>query len=139
MIFMPNAGDELTITFTSQAPLAWGTHRRNHTRVRRSRERYIPIPKREARRLGLCNSNCGNGLGINIFNVRSTDGVFNGQLKNAGCSRKGDVYAKQFQGYGDLRALEPWLTNHHAQIGDQIRFVWQNSTDIEMTFISHHD
>ena len=36
MIFMPHAGDELTITFTSQAPLAWGTHRRNHTRVRRS-------------------------------------------------------------------------------------------------------
>lgn len=121
------------------APLSWGSLRYRNTRTRRTGERYIPIPRRDAKRIGLYNSNWRTGLGINIFNVHSSDGTFNGQLKTAGCSRKGDIYAKQFQGNGNLRSLEPWLNAHHAQIGDQIRFVWLNQTDIEMTFISNHD
>lgn len=135
---MPKAGDELIITFNSQAPLAWGTHRRTNTRARRPGERYIPIPKKEARRLHLCNKNNGTGLGRNIFNATSDDGLFSGQLKTAGNSKKGDIFAKQFEGYGNLQALTPWLQHHNAQMGDSIRFYWTSPEDIVMTFISNH-
>ncbi len=136
---MPKAGDELIVTFNSQAPLAWGTFRNSSTRESRSGERYIPIPKNEAKRLKIYNSNYGTGLGINIFNATSADGIFKGKLKASGSSKQGDIYAKQFQGYNDLCALEPWLTRNHAKIGDQIRFKWTSDTDIEMTFISQQD
>lgn len=136
---MPRTGDQLIVTFNSMAPLSWGSRRYRNTRTRRTGERYIPIPRKDAKRLKLYNSNWGTELGINIFNVHSSDGIFNGQLKTAGCSRRGDVYAKQFQGNGDLRSLEPWLRVHQAQVGDQVRFVWLNRTDIEMTFISNHN
>ncbi len=135
---MPQAGDELIITFNSPAPLAWGTHRRTNTRTHRTGERYIPIPRKEAIRLHLCNQNNGSGLGLNIFNVRSDDGLFAGQLKTAGCNKKGDIFAKQFEGNGDLQALTPWLQHHNAQIGDSVRFYWNSSTDIVMSFIANH-
>ena len=136
---MPKAGDRLNVFFNSEAPLPWGTHRYHNSRTRRSGERYIPIPRKEAKRLGLRNSNCGTGFGINLFNVHSTDGHFSGVLMTAGCSRRGDMYAKQFQGYGNLRALLPWLELHNAQVGDEVQFDWTSTTDIEMKFISHHD
>ena len=136
---MPKTGDELIITFKSQAPLAWGTHRRTNSRTRRTGERYIPIPRKEAMRLHLCNKNNGTGLGLNIYNATSDDGLFSGQLKTAGNSKKGDIFAKQFEGNGNLQALTPWLQEHHAQIGDSIRFYWNSPTDITMSFIPSHE
>lgn len=75
---MPKTGDQLIVTFTSMAPLSWGSLRYRNTRTRRTGERYIPIPRRDAKRIGLYNSNWRTGLGINIFNVHSSDGTFNG-------------------------------------------------------------
>lgn len=136
-IYMPQSGD-IFIATLNRASLEWGTFRRRPTRNRIMGERYIPIRRREAVRIGIYNSNYGNGLGINIFNARSTDNLYEGQLKAAGCKNKGDGFAKQFQGNGDLRALYPWFTQRHAQVGDQVQIRWTSNVDIELTFISNH-
>lgn len=135
---MPQTGDELISTFTTPAQLAWGTYRHTNSRRSRNGESYIPIHRSDARRLHLCNSNNGTGLGLNIYNVQSDDGLFSGQLKTAGGNHRGAIFAKQFQGNGSLRLLTPWLQSHHAQVGDSIRFHWTTPTDIVMSFISHH-
>lgn len=134
---MAKAGDEFTITFRSAAPLKWGTRRQHETRDKIAGERYIPIPRKLAKAYGVRNSNCGTGLGINIFKAHSTEGIFQGELKAAGCSKAGDVFAKQFQGNGDLKALEPWFTYHHAQIGDQVKIHWVTDDEIELSFIKN--
>lgn len=135
---MPQTGDELINTFTTPSQLAWGTYRRTNSRPHRNGESYIPILRADARRLHLCNQNNGNGLGLNIYNVTSSDGTFSGQLKTAGGIRRGDIFAKQFEGNGNLRLLTPWLQSHHAQVGDSVLFHWTSPTDIVMTFISNH-
>lgn len=131
---MAQTGDVFIGTF-NVASLSWGTDRDTRTRTRRTAERYIPIPIDEARRLELYNSNYETGLGHNVYNVRSTDGLFVGELKIAGSRTAGAIEAKQFQGNGNLQILTPWLEWHHARPGDQVRMEWVSPTDIEMTFI----
>lgn len=135
---MAKAGDEFVVLFNSAAPLKWGTNRQKNTRPKRTGERYIPIPRKAAKEFSIRNSNSGTGLGINIFKAHSADGVFHGELKATGCSKAGDVYAKQFEGNGDLKALEPWLTGCNAEIGDQVKVRWVTDSEIELTFIAHH-
>lgn len=131
---MPQAGDTIIATL-NRASLEWGTFRTKNTRNRIAGERYIPISRSDARRVRLYNSNYRNELGVNIFNAVSTDGIFRGQIKAAGCSKANDIFAKQLQGNGNLKALEPWLTLCRARPGDQIMITWVTTTDIKLTFI----
>ena len=135
---MPQKGDTFTAMFKTQAPLSWGTNRSNEKRDPRPGERYIPIPRQVATRLGIHNSNAGEGLGLNLFNAHSTDNQFEGILKAAGSSEQGDIYAKQFEGNKNLKMLTAWLDHHEARVGDEIEMVWTSPTDIEMRFIAHH-
>jgi hypothetical protein len=111
--------------------LGWGTVRHTNTRRIIPGEAYIHIPANIARSFGLYNSNNHQtGLGYNVFNCVSTDGFFSGELKSAGNYRKGAVYAKQFQGKGDLKALGRWFTHINAQVGDHVEVTWTSPTDI---------
>lgn len=131
---MPQTGDVLISTLTPSS-LSWGMDRYTNTRDRRVAERYIPILAADARRLGLYNSNNGEGLGLNIFRARSTDGIFEGEIKTSGNHGAGQIEAKNISGNGNLRGLTPWLEHHHARPGDQVRFEWISPTDVELTFI----
>lgn len=136
---MPQAGDSF-ITTIGEVNLDWGERRYTDSREKTPDERYLSIPKSEALRLNIVNSNAGTGLGVNYFNGRSSDGVFEGLLLAGGCKEAGDIYAKNLAGKGEggLCALEPWLTSCNAQPGDQVEVKWISSEDIELRFISQH-
>ena len=77
---MAKAGDTFTIIL-KQPHLNWGSYRYTNSRGVVYGEGYIPIPAKDAYRLGLLNSNGTNGqdiLGQNIFHCSSVDGHYNG-------------------------------------------------------------
>ena len=129
---MANKGDRYTVIL-DVAHLGWGTHRYTTTRPPIPGERYLPIPRADAIRIGIYNSNATNGkdiLGQNIFNCTSVDGFFNAVFKSQGCFEAGDIYAKQFSVNDDLQALDVWYRHINAQPGDVIKVTWTSSIDI---------
>lgn len=124
---MAVAGDSYTVVL-KEAHLNWGTRRYTYSRERILGEAYIPIPASIARNFNI--------LKGSVFNARSIDGYFNHQLKAAGCSKKGDIHAKQFQGNGDLKVLGTWLHNIcNARPGDSVEVRWITSTDVTLRHI----
>ena len=129
---MACTGDSFTVRLGC-THLGWGTYRYTDTRDPIPRETYIKIPKFYAERFNLCNSNYTNGqdiLGINIFNCISDDETFHCTLKASGCSSAGSIYAKNFHGQGNLKALTPWFDSWHAQPGDLVTLTWTSPNDI---------
>lgn len=129
---MANAGDTYTVELKA-SHLGWGTHRYTDTRPQIKGERYLPIPRNAAKNFNIFNSNATGGrdiLGQNIFNCSSNDGVFVAVLKAQGCSKKGDVFAKQFSVNNNLRALKAWYDHIDAEIGTFVRVTWTSPTDI---------
>lgn len=131
---MAKAGDNFIVEL-SQSHVAWGTYRFTNSREPISGEGYIPIPLNDARRLRLFNSNGTNHVDIwgeNIFECESVDGFFRGVLRAQGSRNAGDIYAKQFAGDGDLKALGNWYTQIGAKPGDRIRVYWISKVKIEI-------
>lgn len=134
---MAQKGDFFEIVL-QEAHADWGEHRHTSSRAKRDGEGYIPIPKEYAVKYCLYNEN-GTGkrdiLGKNVFNCVSVDGRFCGMLKSQGNSESGDIYAKQFAGNNDLRAVGTWYKKMNANIGDVVRVVFVSPTDIEIELI----
>ena len=129
---MANAGDYYIVPL-SEAHLGWGTHRYTNSRPPIEGERYLPIPRREAMRLGIYNSNATGGrdvFGENLFHCTSADGYFRAVLKAQGCSQEGDPYAKQFSVNNDLKGLKVWYDHICAEPGVEVRVTWVSPTDI---------
>ena len=129
---MAQAGQNYTITL-QQAHFEWGTHRYTDSRGVVYGEGYIPIPDREARMFNIQNQN-GTGytdvLGVNLFNCKSADGFFNGVIRAQGCKEAGYIYAKQFSGDGNLKAIGDWFYHIGANVGDRVKVFWTSPTDI---------
>lgn len=131
---MAKAGDGFIVEL-SQSHVAWGTYRFTNSREPISGEGYIPIPLRDARRLDLFNGNGTNNIDIwgeNLFECESVDGYFHGTLRAQGSRLAGDIYAKQFAGDGDLKALGRWYAQIGARPGDRIRVYWISKIKIEI-------
>lgn len=129
---MANTGDSYIITL-SKSHLEWGTHRYTSSRGKVYGEGYIPIPARIARNFDLLNNNGTNKqavLGKNIFNCASSDGLFHTTLRSQGCSKHGNIHAKQFSGNKNLKAIGSWYSQLNAQVGDQVRVTFTSPTDI---------
>lgn len=134
---MAKKGDSFEITL-KKSHYDWGEYRHTDSRTKRSGEGYIPIPIACARSYKLYNGNKTakkDVLGENIFNCRSTDGKFCGVIKSQGCREKGDIYAKQFAGNKNLKAIGSWYKEVGASIGDRVRVEFVSPTDIEITLI----
>lgn len=131
---MAKAGGTFTIIL-KQPHLNWGSYRYTNSRGVVYGEGYIPIPAKDAYRLGLLNSNGTNGqdiLGQNIFHCSSVDGHYNGYLKAQG-NQGGDYnYAKQFAGNDDLKAIGDWYYAVGANVGDRVKVTWISSTEIQI-------
>ena len=90
---MPNKGDSFTIEL-KPAHMKWGIYRYTYTRDHIRGKGIF-------RYLGLMQDNI---ISITVIKSEaeteyescSADGIFHGILLAQGCSRKGDVYAKQF-------------------------------------------
>ncbi|MBQ9111680.1 MAG: hypothetical protein IJY06_10015 [Oscillospiraceae bacterium] len=128
---MANTGDTFTIVL-KRPHLEWGSYRYTNSRGVVYGEGYIPIPASDAYHIGLLNSNGTGGrdvLGQNIFNCRSADGFFFGELKAQG-NQADAAFAKQFAGNDDLKAIGDWYYAIGANVGDRIRVRWVSPTDI---------
>src|SRR5690606_38271386 len=107
------AGDSF-ITTLNQAHLEWGTHRHTNSRGFIYGEGYLHIPRSDAMRIGIYNSNQPGAT--NTFNCSSADGFLSNVLiKASGSSSAGDIYAKQFQGNGNLQLIGNWFGHLNAQ------------------------
>lgn len=130
---MAVTGDYFVIVLKN-AHLEWGIRRYKYTRNRIYGEGYIPIPGSVATRLDVYNSNNINAN--TIYNCNSVDGFLEGvQLKASGSKSKGDPYAKQFQGYNNLKLLGSWFSNMNAQVGDRVRVEWVGPNDVTLELI----
>lgn len=129
---MAQKGDCYTITL-KRPHLEWGEYRYTNSRGVVYGEGYIPIPASCAREFNLQNQNgtkYSDILGVNLFNCVSADGQFSGVLRAQGNSGAGDIYAKQFSGDKNLKALGDWFYAIGADIDDQVRVSWTSPTDI---------
>lgn len=134
---MPQTGNSFCVSLTP-SQLGWDEERYTDSRPTRKGEAYLAIRKEYAQAFQLFNSNQTNGydiLGQNIFNCISDDGYLNCQLKSEGCSSAGDIYAKQFAGNNNLRALGDWYSYIGAREGDEIEVYFLSPTDIRLRLI----
>ena len=122
---MPKAGDSYTIELKT-SHLNWGQHRYTATRDPIAGEGYIPIPKARATEFDI-------KLG-NLYQAVFSDGFSSFTCRASGNSHAGDVYAKQFQGDGDLKAFGRWFTYCQAKEGDtvQVRFISDSIVQFEL-------
>lgn len=104
----------------------WGEYRHTQSRARRAEEGYVQIPKEYAVQYGI--------LRGNTYRAVFADGFPSFQARAAGNTEKGDPYAKQFQGDGDLRAFGRWYASVNAQLGDrvEITFIDDNTVLFEL-------
>lgn len=129
---MPKAGDKF-VTTLKRAHLEWGSHRHTNSRGIRYGEGYLQIPASIARSLFITNNNRGTSA---IYLTNTSDGYLQDvKLLAAGCSIKGDIYAKQFQGKGKLTILGDWFNHLDLVAGDQIEIKFVSPTEILLTKI----
>lgn len=127
---MAQAGDRFTVAI-GETHLNWGEYRNTSSREPIMGEAFIPIPKAEARRLYIFNS---NQAGANtVYTCNSIDGFYSGTLLAQGGSRAGDIYAKNFSEKGNLKALGNWFRHVGAVAGGTVEVVFTsfNSLTIE--------
>lgn len=125
---MPKKGDEFIVKL-GKTHLGWGTHRYTSTRDIIYEEGYLKIPKDVAVKFNIYMS---NKTDANIIYDFSTNDKFyvNEKLKASGCSTRGDIYAKNLAGNGDLKLLGKWFTHIKAKVGDEIKISFTSPTDI---------
>lgn len=123
---MPVAGNSFIVE-VKQSHLDWGRYRYTHTRDRIAGEAYVKIPKAYAVAFGIHTGT--------TYNATFTDGHPGFRAKAAGNSQAGDVYAKQFQGDGDLKAFGRWYASLDAQVGDKVKVEFISPTDVRFTLI----
>lgn len=129
---MAQAGDSYTIML-QETHLKWGEIRYTDSRGVVYGEGYIPIPIRYARSFNLLNQNGTDYLdvlGVNLFNCTSADGLYSGVLRAQGNTGAGNIYAKQFAGDKNLKALGAWFCDIEADVGDEVRVSWTSPTDV---------
>ena len=123
---MPKRGDSFIVEL-KKSHLHWGTHRYTGTRADISGEAYVPIPKQYAESFSIYVGSC--------YRAVFADGFETFTAKAAGSQIAGGLYAKQFQGSGDLKAFGRWYSAVHAEEGDRVRVVFLDQQSIEFTFI----
>lgn len=129
---MAQRGDNFIVT-VQKAHLEWGEHRYTNSRGIVYGEGYIKIPADVARRYNLLNQNGTNGkdvLGENLFYCKSADGAFSGVLRAQGCQEAGDIYAKQFAGDKNLKAIGDWYYSQGVTVGDRVKVTWTSETEL---------
>ncbi|WP_407485515.1 phospholipase D-like domain-containing protein [Elizabethkingia miricola] len=128
---MPNTGDTFSVPL-KKTHLGWGTYRKTNTRRRISNEGYLPIPIKFARLFNITNMH--NKKQSNVYKVSTSDGFLNDkELKASGNRKKGDMYAKNLHGNGDLKLLGTWFNHLRLQVGDVIKIEFVNPSEILLT------
>ncbi len=122
---MPKTGDHFSVT-VKMSHLDWGRYRRTQSREPREGEAYVKLSLKDARRIGIRRGN--------LFTATFSDGHPSFTARAAGSSKKGGIYAKQFQGDGDLKAFGRWYSSNGAKVGDTVvaTFTDPNTINFEL-------
>ncbi len=125
---MPKKDDTYTVTL-QKAHIEWGTHRHTNTRELIYGEGYIQIPSEYATKFNIYMSNKENA---NIeYKCTSSDGTLTDViLKASGSQGQDNLYAKQFQGSGNLKTIGSWYSKIKAKVGDKIKVTFTSPTSI---------
>lgn len=120
--------------------LNWGEAREGRTEEKG--EGYIKIPSADAKRLDIYNSNKNlfnsDILGINTFKVTFKDGFKKGEyveLKAAGSSKAGDIYAKNLQGNGALKLIGEWFKINKVTTFNRVKVTIIKEDTIQLEII----
>lgn len=131
---MPKAGDSFVVEVLD-IHVGWGTYpkRRSPTRSSTPGEGYIKIPKPEAIKFNIFNSNM---MGANtLYSVTTKNGCpIEEMLLAQGCSQQGDIYAKQFSAQGNLKAIGGWYASVHAQPGGHVEVCFTSPTSLTIRY-----
>ena len=123
---MPKAGDSYIVVI-KQSHIDWGGYRHTPTRNNVKGEAYVKIPRRNA-----VNFNIQRGT---LYTASFSDGFPSFTARAAGNSSAGDIYAKQFQGDGDLKAFGRWYASVGAQVGDSVLVEFLSPNSVRFTLI----
>ena len=129
---MPQAGDTFVVTI-EPSHLGWGIYRHTNTREPIYGEGYIKIPRYYAVRFNIFNA---NKVAANPrYHCTAVNGSFSGVLLAQGCSKAGDIYAKQFAEEGNLKGIGAWYASVDAQVGGQVRVTFTSSSSLKIEYI----
>jgi len=130
---MPTTGNQYIATL-KKTHIGWGTHRTTTSRPKIYNEGYIPVPSKYAKAYTI--TNLHNKKQSNIYKFSTSDGFLkNEKLKASGNTKKGDIYAKNLHGNGNLKLLGTWFSHIKAQMGDQIKVEFISPSEILLTKI----
>lgn len=127
---MPKVGDTFVVIL-KPSHLGWGTYRHTKTRDPIYGEGYIKIPRKYAEAFSIFNDN--HPTANPRYSCIASNGSFTGTLLAQGCSKAGDIYAKQFAEEGNLKGIGRWYKSVGAQADGcvKVTFVSENSLTIE--------
>lgn len=125
---MPTAGNSYIVRL-SKAHLEWGVHRHTFTRPGLIYgEGYIRIPRDYAIAFNILMSN--HPTANILYNCVSYDRQYEGILKAQGNSGAGDIFAKQFSEYGNLKAIGSWYCAVGAVVGNYVKVMFTSPSDM---------
>jgi len=127
---MPKKNDTYTVKLKESHLKNWGTHRNKNTREKIDNESYIPIPKDQAKEYNILNSNQSKENTIYTAKFKNTN--IEVKVLASGSNKAGDIYAKQFHGKGNLKALTPGYEAIGAKVGDEITITFIDETTFEV-------
>lgn len=129
---MPKAGDFFIVEL-KDTHVDWGEYRYTNTRDIIPGEGYIPIPRSKAEAFRIYNTNGSSSLPL--YNCTSIDGLYQGTLLAQGSSEKGDIYAKQFAEYKNLKGLGRWFAAVGARPGDRVKVFFTSSASLTIELL----
>lgn len=130
---MAKTGDSFEVTL-KKTHVGWGTYRKTNSRSPIPYEGYLPIPLKVALSLNI--TNVHNKKQSNIYKVSTSDGFLTNQyLKASGNRKRGDMFAKNMHGDGNLKLLGIWYNNAGIKAGDKIKVEFTAPFEILLTKI----
>lgn len=129
---MPKAGDSFIVRL-KDTHVDWGEYRYTNTRDIIPGEGYIPIPRSEAEAFQIYNTNGSSSLPL--YDCCSIDGFYRGVLLAQGSSERGDIYAKQFAEYKNLKGLGRWFSAVGAKPGDRVEVIFTSPTSLTIKLL----
>lgn len=129
---MPKTGDYY-IAILKKTHVRWGTYRHTNSRAKIRNEGYLPIPSKFALSYNITNLH-NIKQQSNIYKFSTSDRFLEDQeLKASGNRKRGDKFAKNLHGNGDLKLLGTWYKAINAIIRDKIKVEFLSPTEILLT------
>ena len=129
---MPRAGDAFIVTL-KPSHLGWGIYRYTDTRDPIYGEGYIKIPRRYAEEFDIFNDN--HPTANPRYYCVAINGCYSGILLAQGCSRAGDIYAKQFAEEGNLKGIGDWYRSVGAQEGGRVKVTFTSPNSLQIEYL----